>query len=221
MTSGYEPAKEQAANEAATMKETVKSEAADLGTTAKDEARNVATEAKYQAKGMLDESVSQLRTQASTGQNRLADVVRDLAKEAGQMSQASDANGVVTRLAEDASRMGDDVAQWLEHREPEDVLDEVRRFAARRPATFLAIAAGAGFLAGRFIKGMQSDAGQPAQLSSGRYQQPRALQGGHYGEQHGQVSEAPAAGRPQGDHLYSYSDDAHRLGQPGQQGEQF
>jgi hypothetical protein len=46
------------------------------------------------------------------------------------------------------------VADWLEHREPGDLLDEVRRFARRRPGTFLVGAAVAGALVGRLTRGV-------------------------------------------------------------------
>lgn len=232
MTSELDPTKDQAAAEASALKDTVKTEAADLGSTAKGEAKQVAAEVKYQARGVLDESVSQLRSQAATGQNRLAEVVRDLAREAGQMAGASDANGAVTRLAGDASRIGDDVASWLDSRNPEDVLDDVRRFAARRPGTFLALAAGAGFLAGRFIRGMQSDADQPRALESGRrglydqgyyeraqstYNQGQYAPGNQYtpGSQYTPGASYTTDTQPaQGEgHLYSYSDDEQRLGE--------
>lgn len=232
MTSELDPTKDQAAAEASALKDTVKTEAADLGSTAKGEAKQVAAEVKYQARGVLDESVSQLRSQAATGQNRLAEVVRDLAREASQMAGASDANGAVTRLAGDASRVGDDVASWLDSRNPEDVLDDVRRFAARRPGTFLALAAGAGFLAGRFIRGMQSDADQPRALESGRrglydqgyyeraqstYTQGQYAPGNQYtpGSQYTPgASYTTGTQSAQGEgHLYSYSDDEQRLGE--------
>ena len=42
---------------------------------------------------------------------------------------------------------------WLDNHEPSDLLDEVKRFARRRPATFLALAAAAGVVAGRVTRG--------------------------------------------------------------------
>lgn len=227
--SGNNHVKDQAGSEAQDLKNTVKGEAADLQGTAKQEAKQVAGEAKFQAKGMLDESVRELRTQASTGQNRLAEVVRSLANEAGEMAGASNQNGVVTKLASDASSVGGDVAQWLERREPEDILDEVGRFAARRPATFLAIAAGAGLLAGRFVRGMQSDAGTQPQLEGGRqfasqydssYAQRSLGAGSAQGQTYGEYGQGQYAPGQNADHAYSYSEDVQRVGeQPNQSGE--
>jgi hypothetical protein len=50
------------------------------------------------------------------------------------------------------------VADWLEARSPEEVLDEVRQYAARRPGLFIAIAAGAGVVAARLTKALVADA---------------------------------------------------------------
>jgi hypothetical protein len=52
----------------------------------------------------------------------------------------------------------DSVASWLEAREPADLLDEVKSFARRSPGTFLAIAVGAGVLAGRLTRGAKDAA---------------------------------------------------------------
>ena len=43
------------------------------------------------------------------------------------------------------------------HHAQADLLDDVRRFAARRPGMFLAIAAGVGVVAGRLTRGLAAD----------------------------------------------------------------
>ena len=52
-----------------------------------------------------------------------------------------------------AASRGSDIASWLENREPADVLDEVRRYARRRPVTFLVLCGLAGVVAGRITRG--------------------------------------------------------------------
>jgi hypothetical protein len=59
----------------------------------------------------------------------------------------------MTDLAQEASRRGGAIADWLDTHEPADVLDEVKRFARRRPVAFLALAAAAGVVAGRLTRG--------------------------------------------------------------------
>ena len=199
---GNEGMRHQAATEASQLKDTVKDEAADLTSTARAEGMGVVSEAKYQAKGVLDESVHQMRNQAGVGQQRLAEVVRSFSSEAGQMAGASTQSGMATKLAGDASRLGDDFASWLESHGPDDVMHEVRRFAARRPGTFLAIAAGAGLLVGRFMRGVRDEHSQDST--------PRALTTG--GDDPARYSSGLAGGDTTSEHAYSYSDDPSRTG---------
>ena len=56
---------------------------------------------------------------------------------------APDGEGPWTMLVETVGSRADSVATWLDQREPQDLLEEVKRFARRRPGVFLAIAAGA------------------------------------------------------------------------------
>jgi hypothetical protein len=64
------------------------------------------------------------------------------------------------------------MADWLEQREPGDLLDEVRRFARRRPGAFVLGALVAGVVAGRMTRGIvaarsdESDGDQSPQWSS-------------------------------------------------------
>lgn len=184
------------------MKQTVTDEASALGSTVGSESKNVLSEAKYQARGLVDESVGQLRSQASTGQQRLAQAVREFAGEAGTMADGSSQNGVASRLASDAARVGDDLAGWLEDHGPDDVMREVRRFAARRPGTFLAISAGLGLLAGRFLRGVRDESAEEA----GR----RELAAGYYGDEYvgSSYGDARYGGTPYGD--LSYDDPQYR-----------
>jgi hypothetical protein len=69
------------------------------------------------------------------------------------MASKSDESGPMTDLASEASRRGGEIAHWLDTHEPDDVLDEVKRFARRRPVAFLALAAAAGVVAGRLTRG--------------------------------------------------------------------
>jgi hypothetical protein len=45
--------------------------------------------------------------------------------------------------------------QWLDDRKPGQVADEMQSFARRRPAVFLALAVGAGLMAGRLTRGLK------------------------------------------------------------------
>ncbi|NNG18685.1 hypothetical protein HJ590_03685 [Naumannella sp. ID2617S] len=129
----------------------------DLTQTARAEAGSVVRDARSEVRSLVDTSVHELRGQASRGQQQVAEQVRTIAKEFGEMASGNENSGTASKLARQASEQGTQLASWLEHHEPADVLDQARRFAARRPLAFLAIAAGAGLLVGRFARGMQAE----------------------------------------------------------------
>ncbi|HEX5384087.1 MAG TPA: hypothetical protein VFW54_05560 [Propionibacteriaceae bacterium] len=142
-----------AKGEAANVKDTAVGAAAGVKDVAKSEASNVAEEAKYQARSLLDQTRSELRGQASTQKSAVAEKLRGWAAELGSMASKADESGPMSDLAQEASRRVGEISHWLDTHEPADLLDEVKRFARRRPAAFLAIAAGAGVLAGRVTRG--------------------------------------------------------------------
>ena len=70
------------------------------------------------------------------------------------MARNSEQDGVATDLARQAADKARQAAGWLADRDPGSLLDEVRSFARRKPGTYLAIALGAGVLAGRLTRGL-------------------------------------------------------------------
>jgi hypothetical protein len=142
-----------AKGEAAAVKDTAVEAGKDVAATAKDEAANVASEAKYQAKNLLSTATSEVQSQASTQQGRLASTLRGYSDELQGISQGSAPSGVMGDLIQQAANKGSQIAQWLEDREPGDVLEELRRYARRRPVMFLALCGLAGVVAGRITRG--------------------------------------------------------------------
>ena len=156
--SGYQASGDQsttdvAKGEAAAVKDTAVEAGKDVAATAKDEAVNVAEEAKYQAKSLLSTATSEVQNQASTQQGRLASTLRGYADELQGISQGSAPSGVMGDLVQQAASKGSEIAQWLEDREPADLLEELRRYARRRPVMFLALCGLAGVVAGRITRG--------------------------------------------------------------------
>ena len=133
--------------------------------TAKDKAGDVGQEAKHQAKDLLSEGRSQLNQHAGEQQRRAAQGLSSLTDELRGMVNGEPQEGPVTDLVRQAGDRVEEVQRWIGEREPADLLDDVRHFAARRPGTFLAIAAGAGLLAGRFGRGLK-DAGSDSGAGS-------------------------------------------------------
>ena len=144
---------ETAKSEAVTVKDTAAEAATDVKEVAKSEVSNVASEAKYQTRNLVDQTRTQLRSQAINQQSQLAAKLHGWSSELGAMASGSNQSGQMTDLAREAARRGGELAHWFETHEPVDVLDEVRRFARRRPVAFLALAAAAGLVAGRLTRG--------------------------------------------------------------------
>ncbi|WP_022908837.1 hypothetical protein [Aestuariimicrobium kwangyangense] len=135
----------------------VKDAAVDAGSqvvdTARSEAAHVAAEARDHAKNLLDSLTQQLSEQAGTQQQSLASGLRSLTREMHGMATGSTESGPLTSLARQAAHEGSRAAEWLETREPADVLAEVTSFARRKPVTFLALCGLAGVVAGRLTRG--------------------------------------------------------------------
>jgi uncharacterized protein YjbJ (UPF0337 family) len=144
---------ETAKSEAANVKDTAAGAASGVADTAKSEVSNVAGEAKYQVRNFVDQTRSELRGQVTNQQSQLASTLNGWASELGSMASKSDDPGPMTDLAQQASRRVGEISHWLDNHEPSDLLDEVKRFARRRPVAFLALAAAAGVVAGRVTRG--------------------------------------------------------------------
>ena len=138
----------------------------DLAHEAKERAGEVAHEAKDRAGTLLHQARTEVTEQASTQQQRLASSLRTMGAELTQMSGAADEPGYATDLVRQASGMADRLAGWFEDREPGDVMREAKDFAQRRPGAFLAIAAGAGLLAGRLLRGVKDAGDGPGTTAS-------------------------------------------------------
>ncbi len=127
--------------------------------TAKQQAGEVAGEAKNQARALLDQTREQIASQGSDQQQRAATGLRSLADElTGMINGEGGTGGVASDLARQASDRVQMAADWLESREPRDLLDEVQRFARRRPGAFLAAAGVLGFIGGRMTRGAVDEA---------------------------------------------------------------
>ena len=134
----------------------------EVASTAVEQGKNVAAEAKDQVRDLAGEAKAHASTQikdqhqkAVGGLRGLGDSLHALAS--GDTEQAP---GIATDLAKQAAEKVNEIATWIESREPGELVDEVRDLARRRPGAFLVGAAIAGVLAGRLTRGVvaaQSD----------------------------------------------------------------
>ena len=147
---------EAAKGEAANVKDTAAGAASGVKEVARGEVAHVAEEAKYQTRSLVDQTRYELRGQVMNQQSSLASKLNGWASELGSMASKSDESGPMTDLAQEASRRVGEFSHWLDDHEPADLLDEVKRFARRRPGTFILLAAAAGVVAGRLTRGAVS-----------------------------------------------------------------
>lgn len=138
-----------------------------LAQEAKSQAREVAHEAKSQVKDVFGQTRAGLADQARSQQSRVASGVRTFGSDLGSMADSSQ-GGLAADIARQVAGRTDSIASWLEAREPADLLDEVKTFARRSPGTFLAIAVGAGVLAGRLTRGAK-DAAKDTSTTTSSY----------------------------------------------------
>jgi hypothetical protein len=121
--------------------------------TATEQAANVVDEVKAQSRDLLGEVRGQVQDQVRNGHQKATDGVRALAQELREMADGGERSGTASEIARQVADRGDRLADWLNDREPGDLVEEVRSFARRRPWAFLAGAALAGVVAGRLTRG--------------------------------------------------------------------
>jgi len=144
--------------------ETAKAEAANVASTAADGARDVASEASAQArvvageaKQQVDRLISQsreeLRLQAEQRSTQAASQLRTLSEQFRALAESrpEDAGPLLTYVREAEDRLRS-LAWRMEQGGPQGIIDDVTRFARRRPGTFLAGALGMGFIVGRLVR---------------------------------------------------------------------
>jgi hypothetical protein len=122
---------------------------------AREQASGVAAETARQGADLLEQAQSQLAGQAAHGQQRVAEQLLSLSDELRSMADNSGHRGMAADLAHQVASRVRDAGQWLEDRTPGQVVNEMQSFARRRPAAFLALAAGAGLVAGRLTRGLK------------------------------------------------------------------
>lgn len=144
-----------AKDEAASVLQDAGSSASQVAGTAKDEAAKVASAAKDQGSALLHEATSNLRSQSSTGKDRAAVGIRGVSSELASLADGSEDQGMVADLARQAGHRLGGVAEWLEGRDVDGVLADVQTFARRKPLTFIALAVGAGVVAGRLTRALK------------------------------------------------------------------
>ncbi len=164
--------------------------------TAADEGKHVAGVAQEEAQRVAGEATAQVRSLAGDAKTQVTEQVGDqtrvqrdklvstlgtLGDDLDQMAERSESSGLATDVAREVAQHTRTLTNYLDGREPGELLGDVRDFARRRPGLFLAGALVAGVVAGRLARGVKDDDGKP----SGSQEQDRT-----------QVAATPAVAPP-------------------------
>ena len=178
---------------------------------AKEQVGQVTAEASRQVKHLVGQAKDELSTQAQSQQERAATGLHSVGDQLKAMASGSGQPGVAADLAKQAAEKVHEIAGWLE-KDPAILLNDVRSFARQRPGMFLAVALGAGIVAGRLARGMTTDPDKVGQddnaqltapatsgyvtppVTGGYLTTPPPLEAGYGSAQGSQWASAPAGG---------------------------
>ncbi|WP_369137059.1 hypothetical protein [Modestobacter versicolor] len=145
-----------AKDEARNVGQTAAQAGSQVAATAADQAKQVTQETKRQAQDLIQQGRSQLKDQARNGQQKAGEGISGIAQQLRTMVEGGGEtpSGPAADLVRQAGDKLEDLATWVQAREPGELVDEVRAFARRKPGVFLLGAAVAGVVAGRLTTGV-------------------------------------------------------------------
>lgn len=154
-------------DQAAGVASTAKDAGAQVASTTKDEAQRVVADTVSQAKDLYGQATTELSSQAGKQQDRLTQTIRTFGQDLDRIGSGEKVDsGPAAELIQNLAGRAHTAAQWLESRSPEDVVYEVRQFAARRPGLFIGLAAVTGIVAARLTKALAAGSGGSGSGSS-------------------------------------------------------
>jgi hypothetical protein len=127
---------------------------------AKQQTQQLASQARQQASELAsrgtEQAKSQLANQKHNASQRLTPIQSALRESAQQLRNQG--QGQVGDYAEKAADQVERFSSYLRQTDVDEIAEEVRGFARRRPGLFLGSAAAVGFLATRFLKSTSEEA---------------------------------------------------------------
>lgn len=177
--------KDEAQAQAQNVASTALGEASDVAATAKEQVQNVTSDVREQTRQLADEARGQLTEHATSQRDRAVESLRSLADDLSSMADKAEGSGLGVQLAREGGEITHKAADFLEQRDPTQILDEVRELARRRPGAFLVGAALSGVVVGRLARGARSAQQGDGESSMATYQQT-------YPSTYGQTYQPPA-----------------------------
>lgn len=131
---------------------------------AKDQAKAVLDEAKQRSREVAGDARREMESQGDAQAKRASDALRDMSRQLHGMVTNTSESGFAVDLAREAGQRAESVASRLDEGGVGGVIEDVQRFARRRPGLFLLGAGIAGFAAGRVLR--NADLGQIKQAAT-------------------------------------------------------
>lgn len=144
---------ETARDEAGQLKETSAEATRQVAGAVKEKASDVTSDAREQARRLAGQTRDELVGQAGRQKERATESLRSVGDELRGMAEHGQ-SGLGSQLARHGADFTEQAADFLQKREPGDLLEEVRGFARRKPGTFLLVAVAAGVVAGRLTRSL-------------------------------------------------------------------
>jgi uncharacterized protein YjbJ (UPF0337 family) len=158
-----------AKNEAKNVKDAAAGATQQVAGTAKEQAGHVVSDVREQTKQLADQTRTQLTSQVSGQRDKAVGGIRSVGDELRSLASGEGGqSGMVSQLAHEGADLTQKVADFIEQREPAELVDEVRRYARRKPGTFLIGAAIAGVVVGRLTRGVVANRSDDSDDSSSR-----------------------------------------------------
>jgi len=148
---------EAARDQAGHLKDTTMEASQQVTGTAKEKAGEVAADVRQQTRQLAGQTRDQVAEQAGQQRDRAVEGLRSVGEELRSMAEHGQ-SGWGSQLARQGAELTDQAADFIQDRGAGEILDDIRRMARQRPGMFLAVAAGAGVVAGRLSRAMASGA---------------------------------------------------------------
>lgn len=126
--------------------------------TAREQAGQVTSQVKSKGGELLGRLRGEVGDQTDTQRRRLAGGLRSTSEELNTMASRDEVSGPAAQAASGLARAAGQTADWLEERDLDELVEEVRDFARRKPGTFVGLALVAGVVVGRLTRGLSESA---------------------------------------------------------------
>ncbi len=128
---------------------------------ARQQTQQFAQQARQQASQLANRGSEQVKSQLGNQKHQAAQRITPVQMALRETSQQlrNQGQGMVAQYADNAADQVERFSGYLRENEVDEILDEGRSFARRRPALFLGGAAALGFLATRFLKSSSEEQG--------------------------------------------------------------